>query len=129
MRRRRALIVLAVATLAGAALLVAGGLQGTLVYYRSPTEVKSTPPPVGERFRLGGEVVPGSVIREGDRIQFVLRDAQATVPVILDSSVPGSFREGQEAVVEGAFDADRVFVSQHVEVKHSNEYRARSDAP
>jgi cytochrome c-type biogenesis protein CcmE len=113
---------------AGVALLVVAGLQGTVVYYRTPSEL-ATRPATGERIRLGGQVLPGSVRRDGNLIHFRLTDGHRQVEVVQSSGVPATFREGGGAVVEGMLAADHVFHADRVEVKHSNEYRAPSADP
>lgn len=114
---------LALVLAGGVGLLVAAGLQGTVVYYRTPSEL-ATVPATGERVRLGGQVVPGSVGRDGDLTRFRITDGHRQVAVVQHGAVPGTFREGEGAVVEGVLAADAVFHADRVEVKHSNQYRA-----
>jgi cytochrome c-type biogenesis protein CcmE len=121
--RRVGLCALALVLAAGVGLLVTAGLQGTVVYYRTPSEL-ATRPATGERIRLGGQVVPGSVRQDGDLVRFRLTDGQRQMPVVQRGGVPGTFREGEGAVVEGVLAADDVFHADRVEVKHSNQYRA-----
>lgn len=127
MRRRGTAVLVAAIVVAGAALLVGASLQDTLVYYRTPSEVTDTPPPGDERFRLGGQVATGSVSQDGEVTRFRLTDGRDEVVVIQRGSIPGTFREGQGAVVEGVLDARGDFHSDTLTVKHSNEYRAPED--
>ncbi|HEX9823616.1 MAG TPA: cytochrome c maturation protein CcmE, partial [Actinomycetota bacterium] len=58
---KRARLILGVALIAAALGWVASrGLAGNLVYYRTPTEVVTEAVP-GDRMRVGGLVVAGSV--------------------------------------------------------------------
>ncbi|MFC0531698.1 cytochrome c maturation protein CcmE [Phytohabitans kaempferiae] len=118
---RRARLALLLIAGAAVALLVAAGLQDTLTFYRSPSEVSSGP--AGDRVRLGGQVVPGSLSTAGGWTQFRLSDGATEVTVRQPAHLPGTVREGQEAVVEGALDADGMFRSDTVMAKHGNEYR------
>ncbi len=115
------LAVVFVAMAVGLGVLAVAGLGGSLVYYRTPTEVVQSRS--GQRLRVGGLVQPGSVRQVGAGVQFVLTDGVSDLSVLYHGQPPGVFQEGQGAVVEGAFGPDRVFRSDYLLVKHSNEYR------
>jgi cytochrome c-type biogenesis protein CcmE len=127
--RRRAAVALAAVVAVGVAVLIATALEHTMLYYRTPSEVASAPPAAGERIRLGGRVLPGSLRETGGQTRFRLTDGRDQIPVVGYGTPPGSFREGRDAVVEGILGGDGVFRSDTVMVKHSNEYRPREGAP
>jgi len=116
---------------AAVALLAGAGLRDTLTFYRTPSEVRDHPYPAGERFRLGGRVVPGSMRPDPAGLRFELTDGTASVTVVTGADLPGAVRDGQEAVVEGTLDGDGVFRGDEVMAKHGNEYRpaARGASP
>ncbi|MEV0430477.1 cytochrome c maturation protein CcmE [Micromonospora sp. NPDC049836] len=128
MIRRPGRLALVAVLLAGGALLVTGALRDTLTYYRTPAEVLGDPAAIGERVRLGGEVVPGTVHQDGDLVVFRLGGSGQEVPVRQHGVPPETFREGQDAVVEGRLGTDGVFDADHLVVRHGNEYRP-SPAP
>ena len=103
--------------------VTAAGLDDTLVYYRTPTEVGQLAPATQERVRVGGLVAPGSVERSDAGLSFTLTDGVSDLLVTHDGTTPGVFQEGQGAVVEGRIDAGGVLRSDTLLVKHSNEYR------
>jgi cytochrome c-type biogenesis protein CcmE len=117
--------VLSLAVIVGALVWVAAkGLTNSLVYYKTPTEVIGAGnADVGQRMRLGGYVVPGSVQDRGPSISFVVTDFTTRVTVIDTGSVPALFRAGQGVVVEGAMGADGAFHADTVLVKHNGVYR------
>lgn len=127
-RRRGPVLVLAVVLVGGTALLVTAALQDTVVYYRTPTEVVQTSSSAGRELRLGGQVVPGSLRTEGVDTEFRLSDGHTAVTVRTPAALPGTFREGEGAVVDGILQPDGTFRASTVAVKHSNEYRAPTDA-
>ena len=127
-RRRPGRAALVVVLLAAGALLVTGALRGTLTYYRTPGEVLRDPDAARERVRLGGDVVPGSLRRDGDLVVFRLAEGGQEITVEQRGAPPGTFREGEGAVVEGTLSADGMFRSDRVVVRHGNEYRP-STAP
>ncbi|HVR27949.1 MAG TPA: cytochrome c maturation protein CcmE [Thermoanaerobaculia bacterium] len=128
LRRRRVLVVAALAVIAGVIGYVAyGNIGGNLVYYWSPKEVHAAGPKAfGASIRLGGLVAPGSIERaaSGLDLRFAVTDGDATLPVHASAVPPAMFREGIGVVVEGTLREDGVFESRRLMVKHDNEYRA-----
>lgn len=124
-RHRRAALLLAALVTGAVVLLVAAALQDTLVYYRTPTEVATGPAQDADRIRLAGEVVVGSVEKAAELTRFRLSDGTHETLVVQRGAIPGAFREGEDAVVEGVLDERGVLHSDTVAVKHANEYRAR----
>ncbi len=125
MKRR---VVVLVAVIAATLLwVVTRGLSGSLVYFVTPTEllergsVAST-----ERFRLGGQVVPGSTETEARAVRFILTDGETRVTVINTSDPPALFRGGIGVVVEGTLGDDGIFRSDTMLIKHSEDYRPPS---
>ncbi|MEU2613734.1 cytochrome c maturation protein CcmE [Micromonospora sp. NPDC007271] len=123
-RRRAGRAALVAVLLAAGGLLVTGALRDTLTYYRTPAEVLDQPAATGGgRIRLGGDVVPGSLRHDGDLVVFRLAADGHEITVRQRGVPPDTFREGEGAVVEGTLGADGVFHSDHVVVRHGNEYR------
>lgn len=120
-RRRAPLLVLVAAVLAAVALFAGAGAEGTLTYYRTPSELLAAPS--AHQVRLGGLVVAGSIHRHQGRVRFELTDGDHQVEV--DSSVvpPHTFRAGQGAVVQGVLDDNGVFEAHSVIVRHDNKYQ------
>jgi len=114
-----------------AGILVAGslgwvayrGLKGNLVYYRTPTEILNQGnAAVGERVRLGGLVMPGSVRRTASSVRFIVTDETTRMTVIDTGGVPDLFRDGKGVVVEGYYGTDGAFHADTVLVKHNDRY-------
>jgi cytochrome c-type biogenesis protein CcmE len=124
-RRRVARLVLGGCVLAGLLLAVGAALQGTLMYSRTPGQLAATPPAAGATVRVSGTVVPGTLSESGGGARFVLSGGGARLAVRALEAPPGTFRTGQDAVVEGTLAADGSFVARTVIAKHSNTYRAR----
>jgi cytochrome c-type biogenesis protein CcmE len=97
-------------------------LSGNLVYYVTPTELLEQQTTPGERLRLGGQVVPGSVHEVDGGVDFVMTDGTTRMTVVHGGSTPALFRTGIGVVVEGSFGADGAFHSDTMLVKHSEEY-------
>ena len=97
--------------------------SGNLDYYVTPTELLEQQPAPGERLRLGGQVVPGSVHDLGDGVGFVVTDGSTRMTVVHDGATPALFKTGVGVVLEGSYGADGAFHSDTMLVKHGEEYR------
>lgn len=126
-RRRRLLVVGALAIAAGVlAFLAFGGIGENLVYYWTPSELLAAGESGREAtVRLGGVVVPGSIRHDtaGETLRFAVTDGEATVPVVAHAVPPAMFREGIGVVLEGRLGGD-TFETSRLMVKHDNEYSA-----
>lgn len=120
---RARVVVLLVLITGSLAWVGTNALSGNLVYYVTPTELLHQHPAVGERLRLGGQVVPGSVHETGGAIDFVVTDGTSRMTVVHEGSTPALFRSGIGVVLEGTYGSDGAFHSDTMLVKHSEEYR------
>ena len=110
--------------------IAVAGLRGSLVYYRTPTEVaREGDAAIGQRMRLGGSVVPGTVHRSGRGTSFEITDGVHRLAVLDTAGVPETFAPGQNVVVEGIYEADGTFRADTVMVGHDDEYGPASPAP
>ena len=126
-RKRTALAVGTVIILGAFGFLLWGGIGENVVFFLTPEELLSRGNSAYDvPVRLGGQVEPGSVKWDADRLdlQFVVTDGAKTVPVRSTGAPPQMFRDGMGVIVEGRFRRDGVFESTNLMVKHSNEYRA-----
>ncbi|MEM8537335.1 MAG: cytochrome c maturation protein CcmE [Pseudomonadota bacterium] len=73
-------------------------------FFRSPSEVAAAPPPPNERFRIGGLVEVGTLIRgQGESVRFAVTDGGASIPVSYTGILPDLFGEGEGMVAQGNF--------------------------
>jgi cytochrome c-type biogenesis protein CcmE len=124
-RRQRRLTMIggSLAVLAVAAALVLNAMRDSIVFFSTPAAVVEKHMPAGKRFRLGGLVKPGSLVRGNDlAVSFLVADDSATLPVSYKGILPDLFREGQGVVAEGALDASGVFRADTVLAKHDETY-------
>ena len=101
-------------------------LQSSAVYYLTPTEAATRAIPAGQTARLGGQVLPGTLVYEPATraLTFTLSDGVTTVRVVGSGAPPGLLREGAGAVVEGTFSSDGRFHATQVIAKHDEVYVA-----
>ncbi len=84
--------------------LVYDGVSDTMVYYLTVSELKETASP-GKRYRVSGSVAEGSIVKKpGGELTFSINDNENdSLSVSYRGTVPDTFREGVEAVVEGVY--------------------------
>jgi cytochrome c-type biogenesis protein CcmE len=128
-QRRLTIIGGAMAVLALALGLVLNALRDSIVFFSTPSMVAEQHVAPGRRFRLGGLVQPGSLVR-GDNlaITFDVADGNAKLPVAYKGILPDLFREGQGVVAEGALDGQGVFRADTVLAKHDETYMPKEVA-
>ena len=91
-------------------------------FFRSPSEVAEAPPPPNERFRIGGLVAEGSLMRgQGEQVSFAVTDGGAVVPVVYTGILPDLFEEGQGMVAQGNYINGR-FEAVEILAKHDETY-------
>ncbi len=118
--------------IAGVVALVAAitvtGISDNLTYYLYPNEAVEQRADFvdGERFRLAGEVVAGSLSEQGDDLVFEVTDGSATVPVLLVNTPPPLFNEEVPVLLEGSWSGD-VFRSDHAVIRHDENYEVPSE--
>jgi cytochrome c-type biogenesis protein CcmE len=124
-KRRRLVAVLAGMGMLGiAAALVLNAFSDSLVFFYSPSDLKTKAVPQGRMLRIGGLVEEASVNRAGDgkTVTFRITDGNVAVPVTYSGALPDLFREGQGVVVEGRLDAAGEVRAASVLAKHDERY-------
>ncbi|WP_113908223.1 cytochrome c maturation protein CcmE [Aliidiomarina celeris] len=111
--------------------LVLYALSQNIDLFYTPTEIvegkgnEKAMPQVGQRLRVGGLVVPGTVRRLDDnlRVSFRLIDnGPAEVTVEYQGILPDLFREGQGIVAQGILVEPNRIVASEVLARHDEEY-------
>jgi cytochrome c-type biogenesis protein CcmE len=128
--RRLKLLIGAAVIAACVGYLIYGGIQETIVYFMTPSELHAKGTSAyGKALRLGGLVKEGSWTREPSTLshRFELVDDTSTVKVAFRGIPPDLFGEGRGALVEGSYGPDGVFQAKTILAKHSEEYKAADD--
>jgi cytochrome c-type biogenesis protein CcmE len=103
-RRRRLYWVLAIVAGVGiAGALALRAFQQNVMFYFDPSRIAAGEVKSGQRFRLGGMVEKGSLVRTPGslEVRFVVTDFRHSVPVRYDKVLPDLFREGAGVVAHG----------------------------
>lgn len=113
--------------------LAVTGMKDSMMYYYTPDELaaKVTADPTVRNVgaRVGGRVVPGSVQYDARTLdlRFTVVDiasGRTTFPVQYNGSLPDTFQEGRDVVVEGRLNAAGTFEATKVLTKCGSRYEA-----
>jgi cytochrome c-type biogenesis protein CcmE len=124
-RRRRLYWVLGI--IVGVGVSTALALQAfreNVMEYFDPTMIADGGVKTGQRFRLGGMVEKGSLVRTPGTldVHFVVTDFKHSIPVTYDKVLPDLFRENAGVVAHGRIDSHGTFVADEVLAKHDEKY-------
>ena len=128
-RKKRLLAVSSVVVVITAAVgLMLYALNQNIDLFYTPSEIINgkggVVPTVGQRLRIGGLVVEGSVERDDSSldVSFNLVDTGPLVKVVYTGILPDLFREGQGIVATGVLQEGNVIKADEVLAKHDEEY-------
>ncbi|AOT07522.1 cytochrome c maturation protein CcmE [Pseudoalteromonas luteoviolacea] len=130
-RKKRLFTVLAVIFGIGSAVgLTLYALQENINLFYTPSELVNgkgpelEKPTIGQKLRIGGMVVPGSVVRDETSldVEFQLIDTGPLVTIRYQGILPDLFREGQGIVAQGTLIEPNVIEAFEVLAKHDEEY-------
>jgi cytochrome c-type biogenesis protein CcmE len=108
---------------AGGAALVLSALKDNVLYFYSPSDLRTKHVPAGVSFRIGGLVEKGTVKHgPGAEVHFLVTDGRAAVPVEYSGVLPDLFREGQGVVASGALEDGGTFAANEILAKHDERY-------
>lgn len=128
-RRRTVAAVAGVSILVGAlGVVVVNGLTDAATFYYNVDEAVERREDLGEqRFRMQGNVVPGTIESTATGVDFDLAYRDTEVPVVHAGDPPELFDVEIPVIIEGSFDGDR-FVSDEILIKHDATYEEENDA-
>lgn len=126
-RRRIQLIVIAIFFLIIATSLIGFAFKDGIEFFRSPTQVVSEEISENEIFRIGGLVKENSLIKDGDKIAFIVTDRTNDVAVKFTGILPDLFSEGTGMIATGSLKL-KVFHATEILAKHDENYMPKEVA-
>jgi cytochrome c-type biogenesis protein CcmE len=108
------------------------GVQESKSYYVTIKELRGMPDNVhSKRLRVAGNVQPGSIKRNGTRVEFVLVENDQTLPVIYSGTEapPDTFKDDSQALADGSFGRDGVFHAKQLQAKCASKYAPKPGTP
>lgn len=108
--------------------LAVSGVGANSSYYKTVIEVQKMGDSAQQKkLRLMGDVVPGSIQREGRKVSFSLKEQAQIIPVVYDGiePVPDTLRDNAQAVAEGKMGPGGVFQASKVQAKCASKYEKK----
>src|ERR1700745_617350 len=108
------------------------GVQESKSYYVTIKELRG----LGDRaytrrLRVAGNVEPGSIRRNGTRVEFVLMENDQSLPVVYSGTEapPDTFKDDAQALADGSFGRDGVFHAKQLQAKCASKYAPQQGTP
>ena len=102
--------------------LILKSLEENVVYFQSPTEVKTLSEINKNKIRIGGMVKKDSILIEKKKLKFIVTDYKNEINVIYSGVVPNLFSEGKGVVAEGYLKDKNFFSATKILAKHDENY-------
>jgi cytochrome c-type biogenesis protein CcmE len=108
--------------------LAMGGIRDTKTYYKTIPELEKMGNAAQmHRLRVGGDVKPGSIVKAGMRVSFVLHQGAQSLNVVYTGTdpLPDTFRDNAQALADGRLGSDGVFEANKIQAKCASKYEPK----
>ena len=102
--------------------LVLQSLKENVVYFQSPSEIKSLIELDKKKIRVGGMVKEQSVFINSSEVNFIITDFKNEINVVYSGAVPNLFTEGKGVIAEGFLKDKNYFTATKILAKHDENY-------
>ena len=116
------LIVIILITLILTTFLILKSLEENVVYFQSPTEIKTLSELDKNKIRVGGMVKKNSISVNSDEVKFIITDFKNEINVSYSGAVPNLFAEEKGVVAEGFLKDRNFFSATKILAKHDENY-------
>ena len=115
-------VLLILATLALSVFLLIKSLEENVIFFKSPTEIKSLSEIDKKKIRIGGMVKKDSITMISKEIKFIVTDFKNEINVVYSGVVPNLFAEEKGVVAEGYLKDKNFFLATKILAKHDENY-------
>jgi cytochrome c-type biogenesis protein CcmE len=115
-------LTLILASVILAVFLILQSLKENVVYFQSPSEIKSLIELNKKKIRIGGMVKEQSVFINSNEVNFIITDFKNEINVTYSGAVPNLFSEGKGVVAEGFLKDKNYFSATKILAKHDENY-------
>jgi cytochrome c-type biogenesis protein CcmE len=108
--------------------LAMGGITQTATYYKTVQELNAMGDQGNDRkLRVGGEIAPNSIHRDGRVVKFILVQEQTKLNVVYDGidPLPDTFKDGALALADGRRQSDGTFHANKIQAKCASKYEQK----
>ena len=102
--------------------LILQSLKENVVYFQSPSEIKSLIELNNKKIRVGGMVKEQSIFISSDEVNFIITDFKNEINVVYSGAVPNLFDEGKGVVAESFLKDKNYFTATKNLAKHDENY-------
>tara|TARA_B100000767_G_scaffold72738_1_gene69404 strand:+ start:127 stop:546 length:420 start_codon:yes stop_codon:yes gene_type:complete len=102
--------------------LVLESLKENVIYFQSPSEIKSLVELDKKKIRIGGMVKEQSVFINSNVVNFIITDFKSDINVVYSGAIPNLFAEGKGVVAEGFLKDKNYFSATKILAKHDENY-------
>ena len=102
--------------------LILQSLKENVVYFQSPSEIKSLIEISKKKIRVGGMVKVESIDIEANKVNFVITDFSSEINVTYSGAIPNLFEVWIEEIAEGFLKDRNYFVATKILAKHDENY-------
>ena len=115
-------VTLILVTLILTVFLILKSLEENVVYFQSPTEIKTLSELDKNKIRVGGMVKKNSININSDEVKFIITDFKNEINVSYSGAVPNLFAEEKGVVAEGFLKDRNFFSATKILAKHDENY-------
>ena len=102
--------------------LVLKSLEENVIYFQSPSDIKTLSETNTKKIRIGGMVKKNSISLNEKKINFIITDFKNEINVAYSGLVPNLFSEGKGVVAEGYLKDKSFFLATKILAKHDENY-------
>jgi cytochrome c-type biogenesis protein CcmE len=115
-------ILLIITTLTLSVFLLVKSLEENVIFFKSPTEIKTLSEIDKKKIRIGGMVKKDSITMISKEIKFIVTDFKNEINVVYSGVVPNLFAEEKGVVAEGYLKDKNFFLATKILAKHDENY-------
>ena len=115
-------VLLILATLALSVFLLIKSLEENVIFFKSPTEIKTLSVIDKKKIRIGGMVKKDSISTISKEVKFIVTDFKNEINVVYSGVVPNLFAEEKGVVAEGYLKDKNFFLATKILAKHDENY-------
>ena len=115
-------ILLIITTLALSVFLLVKSLEENVIFFKSPTDIKTLSEISKKKIRIGGMVKKDSITMISKEIKFIVTDFKNEINVVYSGVVPNLFAEEKGVVAEGYLKDKNFFLATKILAKHDENY-------
>ena len=102
--------------------LILKSLEENVVYFQSPSDIKSLDEITSKKIRVGGMVKEKSIVMKSNEITFIITDFKNEINVNYSGAIPNLFIEGKGVVAEGFLNDRSYLKATKILAKHDENY-------